>query len=329
MTITIFLRLEMMESYIDQQNKIKGALYGLLIGDAVGVSYEFNLPDQLPVYADIDIVPPKYFKKTYPDIELGTWSDDGAQALCLLDSLLHKGQFDQQDFMHRLCNWYQYGYMAVDYKVFDVGVQTAESIRAYMNGVELQNVARNDELANGNGSLMRVLPLTLWHQGSDQQLIQDAYAQSHVTHAHLRSKVCCALYCLWARYILKGADIESAWNEAVAILREHFHDKEDELEQLEYYIRPDELEKGMGSGYVVDCLKSARFALKQDNYQDVIKTAIAFGRDTDTTACVAGGIAGLYYGFDAIPKNWFDQLRAKDIVEDLLKKLLLEKLVRE
>ncbi|MDO6645968.1 ADP-ribosylglycohydrolase family protein [Acinetobacter guillouiae] len=305
-----------------KQDQLKGAIYGLLVGDAVGVSYEFLLAEQLPAYDQIEMLPPNNFAKTYPHIPVGTWSDDGAQALCLLDSLLYKNKMDTEDFMKRICNWYQCGYMAVDFQVFDVGVQTAEAIRNYLSGVPLLQVANNDVLANGNGSLMRVLPLAILHQGSDIQLIEDAYAQSHVTHAHLRSKVCCALYCLWARSILNGLDIAAAWSDAVTKLRAYLKDKPDDLEQLEYYIRPDELEKGTGSGYVVDCLKSARYALKQTTYQDVIKTAIAFGRDTDTTACVAGGIAGLYFGFDSIPESWLAQLRAKDLVEPLLTKLL-------
>ncbi|MFW2104931.1 ADP-ribosylglycohydrolase family protein [Acinetobacter sp. RIT698] len=305
-----------------KQDQLKGAIYGLLVGDAVGVSYEFLLAEQLPAYDQIEMLPPNNFAKTYPHIPVGTWSDDGAQALCLLDSLLYKNKMDTEDFMKRICNWYQCGYMAVDFQVFDVGVQTAEAIRNYLSGVPLLQVANNDVLANGNGSLMRVLPLAIWHQGSDIQLIEDAYAQSHVTHAHLRSKVCCALYCLWARSILNGLDIDAAWSDAVIKLRAYLKDKPDDLEQLEYYIRPDELEKGTGSGYVVDCLKSARYALQQTTYQDVIKTAIAFGRDTDTTACVAGGIAGLYFGFDSIPESWLAQLRAKDLVEPLLAKLL-------
>lgn len=304
-----------------KQDQIKGAIYGLLIGDAVGVPYEFNLPEQLPPYDQIDMIMPINFQKTYPKIPFGTWSDDGAQALCLLDSLLYKNKLDPEDFMSRMCNWYQHGYMAVDFEVFDVGIQTAESIRKYLLGTPLNQVAKDDEQANGNGSLMRVLPLAIWHIGSDEQLIQDAYAQSHVTHAHLRAKVCCALYCLWARSILNGFNIESAWNDAVAKLRNYFQDKPENLEQLEFYIRPDELEKGHGSGYVVDCLKSARYALQQPTYQDVIKTAIALGRDTDTTACVAGGIAGLYYGFDAIPQTWVEQLRGKEILEPLLARL--------
>ncbi|MFC2997881.1 ADP-ribosylglycohydrolase family protein [Acinetobacter sichuanensis] len=301
-----------------KQDQIKGAIYGLLIGDAVGVPYEFNLPEQLPSYDKIDMISPSHFQKTYPNIPFGTWSDDGAQALCLLDSLLYKNKLDPEDFMNRMCNWYQHGYMAVDFQVFDVGVQTAESIRKYLQGVQLDQVAKNDEHANGNGSLMRVLPLAILHTGTDEQLIQDAYAQSHVTHAHLRAKVCCALYCLWARSILNGLNIENAWHDAVAKLRNYFQDKPEDLAQLEFYIRPDELEKGNGSGYVVDCLKSARYALQQPTYQDVVKTAIALGRDTDTTACVAGGIAGLYYGFDAIPQAWVEQLRGKEMVELLL-----------
>ncbi len=250
---------------MNKQDRIKGAIYGLLIGDAVGVPYEFNLPEQLPEYNQIDMLPPAYFSKTYPEIPLGTWSDDGAQALSLLDSLLYKHKMDAEDLMKRLCNWYQYGYMAVDYQVFDVGVQTAESIRKYLMGVPLSQVAKNDEHANGNGSLMRVLPLALWHQGSDQQLIEDAYTQSHITHAHLRSKVCCALYCLWARSILNGLDIEPAWSDAVARLRQCLQDRPEDLQQLELYIRPDELVQGTGSGYVVDCLNSARYALQKSH----------------------------------------------------------------
>lgn len=305
-----------------KQDKIKGAIYGLLIGDAVGVPYEFNSSEQLPEYSKIDMIPPADFKKTYPNIPLGTWSDDGAQALCLLDSLLYKKQFDAQDFMNRVCNWYQHGYMAVDYQVFDVGIQTSSAIHLYLNNVPLDKVAKNDELSNGNGSLMRVLPLALWHQGTDEQLIQDAYAQSHITHAHLRAKVCCALYCLWARSILNGLNITDAWDEAVLKLRNYYQNKPNDLEQLELHIRPDEMGTPTGSGYVVDCLNSAKYALQQESYKDVIKTAVALGRDTDTTACVAGGIAGLYFGMNAIPSKWLEQLRGKEIVETLIDKLL-------
>lgn len=306
----------------DLHNKLKGGLYGLLIGDAVGVPYEFHLSHHLPPYTQLDMVPPQDFVRSYPHILSGTWSDDGAQALCLLSSLLDRQRLDLEDCMQRFVNWYNDGYMAVDRRVFDIGVQTLDAIHKYMMGTPVMRVAHHHESANGNGALMRSLPLALWHTGSNAELIKDAYLQSHLTHAHLRSKVCCALYCLWARYILQGEDIQQGWNSAVKILRDYYQHCPLDLEQLEIHIKPDELVRGTGSGYVVDCLHSARFALQRKTYQDVVRTAISLGNDTDTTACVAGGLAGLYFGYAELPQQWVSQLKGKDIFTPLLEQLL-------
>lgn len=308
-------------------NHMRGAIYGLLIGDAVGVPYEFNSPSNLPPIEKIDMIPPADFKRTYLDIPIGTWSDDGSQALCLLASLLHCQKLDQNDLMNRFANWYNVGYMAVDNQVFDVGIQTAQAIRNYLNKVPIKNCASDDEQANGNGSLMRTLPLAIWHclqNTSDDQLIADAYAQSHVTHAHLRSKICCALYCVWAKTILQGKTINDSYRMATDKLYAIFQTREEtgELAELDFFIRPKEIDNVSGSGYVVDCLKSAYVALQQPTYETVIKKAISLGNDTDTTACVAGGIAGLYFGFDNIPQAWRTQLREKETVEILLTDLL-------
>ena len=70
----------------------------MLIGDALGVPYELYMADDLQRYEEIEMVPPAGFQKTYKDVEAGTWSDDGAQALCLLDSLLRAGRFSLKDF---------------------------------------------------------------------------------------------------------------------------------------------------------------------------------------------------------------------------------------
>jgi ADP-ribosyl-[dinitrogen reductase] hydrolase len=307
---------------LDISQRIHGAIYGLLIGDAVGVPYEFNSPDALPPIELIDMIPPQNFPRTYPSVPIGTWSDDGAQALCLLASLIHCNEFDDHDFMNRICNWYQYGYMAVDSKIFDVGIQTSDAIQRYLTGVPLPQVAKNDERSNGNGALMRVLPLALWHQGSDEQLVCDAFAQSHITHAHIRSKLCCAIYCLWARNILKGQTINQAWNTSKQYMFQYCQKMPETLYELEHYIYVENKDKPKGTGYVVDCLNSAYYALQENEYSKIIKKAISLGNDTDTTACVAGGIAGLYYGLNAIPNEWKQKLRGKDLVEDLLDKLI-------
>jgi ADP-ribosyl-[dinitrogen reductase] hydrolase len=302
------------------QERIAGGLLGLLVGDAVGVPYEFHEPDDLPPRQALEMIPPASFQRAHARVLPGTWSDDGAQALALLASLLERGALDLDDFGRRLLAWYQQGYLAIDNDVFDVGIQTSQAIRAMLGGTPAQAAGPNHERANGNGSLMRVLPLALWHRGSDAELVRDAHSQSQVTHGHLRAQVCCALYCLWARRLLHTAP--DAWGDAVATLRAIYGTNSQAYAELEAHVRPDDLPAGHGSGYVVDCLHSARMAVDAGTYEDVVKAAIALGHDTDTTACVAGGIAGLRDGIGAIPERWLSQLRGKDIVEPLLLQLI-------
>jgi ADP-ribosyl-[dinitrogen reductase] hydrolase len=307
-----------------RQERLEGGIWGCLIGDACGVPYEFHRREQIPPLPLIEFIPPPGFARAHLGTPPGTWSDDGAHALCLLASLLYQGRLDLEDLGRRLINWYEHGYMAVDGRVFDVGVQTGQALRALRQGIPAQQAGRADELGNGNGSLMRVLPLALWHQGSDAQLVADAHRQSLVTHGHPRAQVCCALYCLWARRTLE--DATDPWSEAVRTLRGVYaHDERDIklVGELEFHVRPDDLASGhQGSGYVVDCLRSARWAVAQGSYEDVIKAAISLGRDTDTTACVAGGIAGVRDGVEGIPHRWRDALRDRELAEPLVKELL-------
>jgi ADP-ribosylglycohydrolase len=167
---------------------------------------------------------------------------------------------------------------------------------------------------------MRVLPLALWHRGRDEELVADAHRQSLVTHGHLRSQVCCALYCLWARATLEEA--ADPWGSAVARLRAIYGAGSAPLAELEGAVRPDDPPEGRGSGYVVDTLRSARLALAAGGYEAVVKAAIALGHDTDTTACVAGGIAGLRDGATAIPARWRDGLRGQELLAPLSAALL-------
>lgn len=171
--------------------------------------------------------------------------------------------------------------MAVDSRVFDVGIQTSQALRA---------------------------------------LAQDAMLQSSVTHGHPRSRVCCALYCLWARYELWGR--AEAWEEAVSALEAMFAPPSAERTELDTHIRPREPYPVQSSGYVVDCLHSARWALERgSSYEQVIRLAVSLGNDTDTTACVAGGIAGIRYGLSGIPARWREALRGQALYRHLLEQL--------
>lgn len=303
-----------------KKDRIRGGLLGMLVGDALGVPYEFTRAEDLPPRHAIDMTPPGGFRRSHGAVPVGTWSDDGAQALCLLASLLEHGRFEAGDFARRLLRWFDEGYMAVDAKVFDVGVQTKAAFRALYAGTPPLEAGPREERNNGNGSLMRVLPLALWHTGTDEALVRDAYAQSQVTHGHARSRVSCALYCLWARAILSEA--VDPWTSAVTSMRALVAPGSEEADALENHIRPDEPSVGRGSGYVVDTLRSARMVLAADAYEDVVRHAVSLGDDTDTTACVAGGIAGLRAGVAAIPQRWLTALRGREMVDPLLERLL-------
>ncbi len=122
------------ESTMEMTDKIKGGIYGLIIGDALGVPYEFNPPENIPKFDKIEYIPPIGFRSSYPSIKPGTWSDDSAQALCLLDSLLEVGDFDLSNFSEKLLAWFAKGLWAVDNNVFDCGIQTHSALFEYSKG---------------------------------------------------------------------------------------------------------------------------------------------------------------------------------------------------
>jgi ADP-ribosyl-[dinitrogen reductase] hydrolase len=298
-------------------DRLRGGLYGLLVGDALGVPYEFHPPEEIPRRDRIEMTPPPGFDRSHRVARPGTWSDDGAQALCLLESLLERGRLDVIDFAARLLAWADRGHLAVDGVVFDIGIQTAEALRRLRSGVSPEVSGAGDEWSNGNGSLMRVLPLALWHTGTDDALVRDAYAQSAITHGHAQSRVCCALYVLWARRILEGRG--DPWREAVVTMRELTRPGTEERVAMGV-LDPERIAVGRGSGYVVDTLRSAA-ALAHLRYEDAVREAIALGEDTDTTACVVGGIAGIRWGETSIPLRWRDVLLGQETVEPLLQRL--------
>lgn len=317
--------IEYKEKQNNIQNKIKGAFYGLLIGDALGVPYEFTPKQNIPNKNLIDMIPPNGFNRTYPKIQPGTWSDDGAQAICLMRSLTEMDGLNQKNFSEKLLNWAFSGYMAVDSNVFDIGSSTYSVLQKIQDGGDPIKSGNSGEFSNGNGSLMRCLPVLIWayynyfENDFEEILILYGALQSEVTHAHILSKVCCSFYLLWASEIL--AEKKDPWKSATEKLRSYYISQEDHasLEVVDYIIKPNEYIKGNGTGYVLDSLYSARMILDtESNFKDCAIAAVALGNDADTTACITCGLAGLKYGFDTIPKKWYEMLRGKDLIQDLI-----------
>ncbi len=316
-----------------QEDRAAGGLLGLLVGDALGVPYEFRAASAIPPCSQIEYTPPAGYTPTYGQPP-GTWSDDGAQALCLLASLVHCDRLDEADFAKRLVEWKDLGYMAVDAWVFDIGVTTRAAIENLKRGVDPLLSGLRDEDANGNGSLMRTLPVALWAakkraqkptEESPEVTLADVVSMAHrasaVTHAHPRAMVCCALYCLVALHMLEDEGGDDPFMTCAAKLTaiyntpRHPRTFAHELDSVMLHLGGFAGAVPSGTGYVVDSLHAARVLLLDcKSYEDAVRAAIALGNDTDTTAAIVGGLAGIRYGAKGIPSRWRLNLRGQDLL---------------
>ncbi len=297
-----------------RHSKIKGALYGLLVGDAMGHPYEFLPIHAIPPKEQINMLPTKGYDNAFDNLLPGTWSSDGAQSLALLDSLLACNALNLDDFARKLLAWLDQGSYTPDGKAINCGITTRQALKKLREGVPPNQAGCFEDHANGNGALMRTLPLALWHQGDDAELIRLAIRQSLPTHAHPLSGVVCALYCLVARRLLHGKDLD--WEDMIFTLTPQLGITEQE--QLPRIFDVAQRYHPQGTSFVVDCFWSAIYALQGNDFADVVRTAIAMGNDTDTTASVAGGLAGIRFGYEGIPVDWIKQLRGRTLIEQAL-----------
>jgi ADP-ribosyl-[dinitrogen reductase] hydrolase len=300
----------------DRWERIRGGLYGLLVGDALGVPYEFSSPANIPERHLIEMSPPSGFVRAHNSVPIGTWSDDGAQALVLLDSLVKCSSLDLKQFTDGLMAWYRKGFMTPDEHVFDIGNQTMHALENYGRYGNPLTCSPVDEWNNGNGSLMRTLPCAFIDASTPTDIITRARRQSMPTHAHVRSQLACALYSLMAWQMVNGKSPVDALDYAQDALEEAVHP----TERAELSIVLDgRMEPSKGTGYVVDSLWSAiRCVLATSDYENCLRNAISLGNDTDTTACIAGGLAGVLYGEKGIPARWKEALNGQAIVENVL-----------
>jgi ADP-ribosyl-[dinitrogen reductase] hydrolase len=307
---------------VQQAERLAGAVWGHLIGDAVGVPYEFKSADQITTVEfrghGTHHQPP------------GTWSDDGALMLALLDSLLRErgprdAVFDTTDQASRFLAWVDAGAYTPDGDgKFDIGGATSTALSRMRQGTTPEAAGGTGEKDNGNGSLMRILPLALVERDlSDADVVDHAHRSSAITHGHPIAQAACALYVLTARQLLAGHARGESISLAEGTLRQSYHQRPDIAMRLHALDTLEAWSGRSGRGYVVDSFWSAWDAFAgAKSYRDTIERAVRYGHDTDTTACIAGGLAGLRWGLEGIPLDWRGGMRGKATVEPLIDRLL-------
>ncbi|MHB0936339.1 MAG: ADP-ribosylglycohydrolase family protein [Armatimonadota bacterium] len=304
-------------------SRIRGGVLGAVAADALGVPVEFSSREE----RRRDPVTGVRGYGTYHQPP-GSWSDDSSMLLCTVEALC--GEYDAEALGRLFTAWCFEGACTPWGETFDRGGTTAAALRRVRDGVPAEQAGLDDERSNGNGSLMRILPVALrWAEASEVMLLDRTHCISAITHRHPRSQMACGIYCLIAREMLRGQDAEKAyhagiaaakaWYQAEPFVREHRHFERvfsGEIGKLP----EEEIHSG---GYVIDTLDASLWCLlTTDSYAAAVLQAINLGGDTDTTACVTGGLAGLRYGEEAIPTEWVSALARREMIEHLIDRFI-------
>jgi ADP-ribosylglycohydrolase len=300
-------------------NHLQTILIGTAVGDALGVPVEFQPRGYLKANLVTDMR--EYGTHEQPK---GTWSDDTSLMLCLAESMVEG--LDINALAQKFIAWKNDNLWTPHGWVFDIGIGTRLAIERLESGMTPELAGGLDERDNGNGSLMRILPLVLHIKDLD---IDERYEWtkkiSSITHAHVRSVMACFYYLEFAKKIIDGKEKFQAYNELQSELTQYFDQRKInpiEINKFHRLLNEDiskvEEDNIKSSGYVMDTLEASIWSiLTTNNYKDTVLKAVNLGHDTDTTGAVTGGLAALIYGMDNIPKEWINTLARKDDIINL------------
>ena len=310
----------------------RNGMFGVVVGDALGCPVEF---DERGI-RDNDPVEDMREYGTF-NLPRGSWTDDSSMALAELDSIIECHKIDLKHIMDCFVKWYRSGEYTPFGYAFDIGNTVQRAISRFSRDENPYTCGGTSDYDNGNGSLMRIMPVCLYcyQKGLIDDKIEAAIQLIHdvsgLTHNHLRSKIACGLYYFIVCEILDGASsltdrLQSGLNKGFA-----YYAKANTAEELEHFARirnvkdfaltpRDEIRSG---GYVIDSIEAAVWCLANTSrYDECTLMSVNLGDDTDTTAAIAGGLAGLYYGTAGIPQEWLNCIQRKDWIDRLCEKVV-------
>ena len=305
------------------KDKLKGMLYGGIVGDILGVPFEFKA---MGTFNCTDMV--GYGTHNQP---LGTWSDDTSMTLATIDNIIQKGT--ESDLMFKFLEFRNNGKYTPHGKVFDIGSTIVNAIDEFeyniSNGINnVSNCGQDGECDNGNGALMRISPvITLLDKYDPSKSFDLIDKYTSLTHSHPRSVIASIIYLELLQQLLEYDKLESIENVFKITQKMYFpilpFKYVDELSTYNDFFNMKLLDKQYSelksSGYVVDTLFSAIWCFYYSNsFEDAVLKAVNLGGDTDTIASITGSLAGIYYGYDSIPKEWINKIVKKDYIDTLI-----------
>ncbi len=327
---------------MNKRDVVNAGIFGTVVGDALGVPVEFTnrVERQKDPVTDMR----EYGTHNQPK---GTWSDDSSMMLATMDSMIIRKGIRFNDIMDRFSGWLNNGDYTPYGKVFDVGITCSNAISKYNNNhIDPIECGGKGEHDNGNGALMRIMPVSLYYGIKqdywDEDVLDAAvdYIQETtcLTHGHPRSQIGCVIYTSICHELIYRTDkpVCDVVQDAVSKTREFYNSAWEAHEWLDNtfskeiktdaYGRLADLtafkklsdEDIKSSGYVVYTLEAAVWCLlNSDSYADCVLKAVNLGDDTDTVGAVAGGLAGLCYGYKNIPEDWLEAIASKEWISGL------------
>lgn len=302
-------------------SKIKDGIIGHAIGDAMGVPVEFCIREKLLKHPVT-----KMIGHGSHDVPEGTWSDDTSMEIATIDSIISKNKIDCYDIMMNFYYWLRDAKYTPHGEVFDSGRTCIQSIINFSKGYELDQCGQREESSNGNGSLMRILPIAYYcyyKKCNNNEIYNYVKNVSSLTHAHEISILGCYIYTNYIINLLNGLDKFESYKNIQNMDYSLFSERTINIYSriLKNNIKDLTIDEIKSSGYIVDTLEASFWVLlNAKDYKESIIGAINLGNDTDTIGAVTGSMSGIVYGYDSIPIEWLEKLVKKDYLEDLCDK---------
>lgn len=300
----------------------KNGIIGLAVGDAMGVPLEFCFRDKLQKNPVTEML-----GHGSHDVPKGSWSDDTSMTLATIDAINKSGKIVPNDIADNFVKWVEDAEFTPENKVFDIGRTCLRAIMNYEKKIsKAEECGGDNEYSNGNGSLMRILPLVYYcyvNNMNDFDILSTVTLVSSITHRHPISIMGCYIYVLFGIEMLNGKTFKEAYN--IIKVKDYSMFSESCQNQYERILTQDiytlEMNEIKSTGYVVDTLEATLWILlTTENYNSAIIKAINLGNDTDTIGACVGALAGIYYGLDNINLSWKRELIKYDYIEQLCDK---------
>ncbi len=300
------------------KSKYLGGLMGFVIGDAFGVPVEFVSRHELLK----NPITKMTGNGTY-NLPAGTWSDDTSMMIATIDSINSKQTIDLNDIALKFVAWKNHATYTALGEVFDIGRTCLQSICNYEESHDPYTCGLSDIKSNGNGSLMRILPIAYYaveKRLKDNEILDVVRDVSSLTHAHEISIMGCYIYVRYAMFLLNGKDKFAAYSMIKSIDYSMFSE---ETRKVYDRLLKDDIAKLTindiaSTGYIVDTLESAIWVtLQSENFKEAIIGAVNLGDDTDTIGALTGGLSGIIYGDELIPEEWKKAIACREYLLDI------------